>query len=432
MLVPPVPPVPPAPPTAPVAASAKLALERVHKGKPAFAVVGEQVRIAGSVTPYVAGQRLLVAVYRNGRKVLTRRVPILPSRSGAGRFQLLYGSPRSGTVRVQATHAASAAMAGFTTNTASVRFYSPELSVGARGPTVWALQRELALLRYAVPLNGYFDEATARAVIAYRKMTGLPRIESTGARVFKMLQRRAGSYRVRFHRDGAHVEADLNRQVLVEVEPHGRVHRIYTMSSGKPSTPTPLGSFTVYEKALGTNSEGMVDSNFFIRGYAIHGYAEVPVFAASHGCLRIPIPDAPAVFAWVRVEAQQAGEVAQAEAVDQQREQRVDDVLRPGAAQTAREAGEGRGDSREGFVDRFAQAALLTRGSGRLAVRRVRAALAGGRLLRAGAVQLRLLMRRGLFALFDREAHEPTDGDQADRGRGDAHYAGDQRSDHRA
>jgi lipoprotein-anchoring transpeptidase ErfK/SrfK len=45
----------------------------------------------------------------------------------------------------------------------------------------------------------------------------------------------------------------------------------------------------------------MVDSSYFIRGYAIHGYAEVPAYAASHGCLRIPIPNAPAVFGWVKV-----------------------------------------------------------------------------------------------------------------------------------
>ena len=44
-----------------------------------------------------------------------------------------------------------------------------------------------------------------------------------------------------------------------------------------------------------------MDSNYFIRGYAIHGYAEVPSYAASHGCLRIPIPNAPAVFGWVQV-----------------------------------------------------------------------------------------------------------------------------------
>ena len=64
------------------------------------------------------------------------------------------------------------------------------------------------------------------------------------------------------------------------------------MSSGKPSTPTVIGRFRVYSKTPGTNAEGMVDSNYFIRGYAIHGYAEVPTYAASHGCLRVPIPDA--------------------------------------------------------------------------------------------------------------------------------------------
>jgi lipoprotein-anchoring transpeptidase ErfK/SrfK len=106
---------------------------------------------------------------------------------------------------------------------------------------------------------------------------------------------------VRYPGDGNHVEADLTKQVLVEVERGGRVRRIYTMSSGKPSTPTVLGRFRVYSKTPGTNSEGMVDSNYFIRGYAIHGYAEVPVYAASHGCLRIPIPDAAEVFAWVQI-----------------------------------------------------------------------------------------------------------------------------------
>jgi lipoprotein-anchoring transpeptidase ErfK/SrfK len=104
---------------------------------------------------------------------------------------------------------------------------------------------------------------------------------------------------VSYRSDGRHVEADLTKQVLAEIEPGGRVRTIYTMSSGKPSTPTVIGRFRVYSKTPGTNSEGMVDSNYFIRGYAIHGYAEVPTYAASHGCLRVPIPDAAAIYGWV-------------------------------------------------------------------------------------------------------------------------------------
>ncbi len=106
---------------------------------------------------------------------------------------------------------------------------------------------------------------------------------------------------MRYRADGRHVEADLTRQVLAEIEPGGRVRAIYTISSGKPSTPTVLGRYRVYLKTPGYNSEGMLDSNYFIRGYAIHGYAEVPTYAASHGCLRVPIPDAASIYEWVRI-----------------------------------------------------------------------------------------------------------------------------------
>ena len=38
------------------------------------------------------------------------------------------------------------------------------------------LQSELNALHFVVPLSGVFDEATGRALIAYRKMTGLARV----------------------------------------------------------------------------------------------------------------------------------------------------------------------------------------------------------------------------------------------------------------
>jgi hypothetical protein len=162
------------------------------------------------------------------------------------------------------------------------------------------LQSELGVLHYAVPLSGVLDEGTGRALIAFRKMTGLERVPYASRQVFERLERGAGSFHVRYPRDGRHVEADLTKQVLAEIEPGGHVRSIYTMSSGKPSTPTVIGRFQVYSKTPGTNSHGMVDSNYFIRGYAIHGYAEVPTYAASHGCLRVPIPDAAAIYGWVQ------------------------------------------------------------------------------------------------------------------------------------
>ena len=50
-------------------------------------------------------------------------------------------------------------------------------------------------------------------------------------------------------------------------------------SSGKPSTPTVFGKFHFYRKTPGYNSHGMYYSNYFIGGYAIHGYAAVPTYA---------------------------------------------------------------------------------------------------------------------------------------------------------
>lgn len=290
----------PAPtPTPPPAAHVRLALIGSH-GSPQFAFAGQSVRLQGIVRPFASGQSVIVSVRLASGTRRSERVGILPAAGGAGVFRLRLPSGASGTVGVNVSHTATATLGAFSAST-RLRIVPTRMSLGARGPGVWFLQRKLASLHYAAPLSGVYEEGTANAVIAYRKVLGLARVSSTGFGVISDLRRGAGAFKVRFPHDGRHVEAILSKQVLAEIEPHGRVHEIYTTSSGKPSTPTVLGRFQVYLKTPGVNSEGMVDSNYFIRGYAIHGYAEVPTFAASHGCLRVPIEDAPAIFGWVRV-----------------------------------------------------------------------------------------------------------------------------------
>ncbi|HEY3828363.1 MAG TPA: L,D-transpeptidase family protein [Solirubrobacteraceae bacterium] len=277
-----------------------LATKGAH-GRPPFMLSGERLVVSGVVKPFVVGQKVVVRFTRDGRRVATNTVAVLPGSDGTGRFRLGYASRKAGLIAVSATHTSSPQMSSFTASAAGVRFLDADLSAGARGPAVRLLQSKLRALHFVVPSSGVFDEGTEQAVIAYRKLTGLARVPSTDSRVFRLLREGAGRFPVRYPRDGRHVEADLARQVLAEIEPGDRVYRIYTISSGKPSTPTVLGRFRVYLKTPGVNSEGMVDSNYFIRGYAIHGYPEVPTYAASHGCLRVPIPDAPAIYAWVQV-----------------------------------------------------------------------------------------------------------------------------------
>jgi peptidoglycan hydrolase-like protein with peptidoglycan-binding domain len=289
----------PAPSPAPVAGRIELKLEKVG-GSPPFALVGGRIVVRGIVSPYVAGQRVKVSVYREGRKVGVKRVSVLVGRKGTGQFKISFASRDAGLVQARATHYATPQQSAFSARAPGVRFVNTNLGLGAQGQSVRLLQSELDVLHYAVPLTGVLDEGTGRALIAYRKMTGLERIPYVGRQVFERLEHRAGAFHARYPGDGRHVEANLTKQVLAEIEPGGRVRSIYTMSSGKPSTPTVIGRFQVYSKTPGTNSKGMVDANYFIRGYAIHGYAEVPTYAASHGCLRVPIPDAAAIYGWVQ------------------------------------------------------------------------------------------------------------------------------------
>ncbi len=284
---------------APVAGSMKLVLQKVG-GAPTFAIAGASVVLRGIVTPYVGGQTVKVSFYREGRKIGEKTVSVLALGNGAGQFHLNFSSSATGLVQARAAHYLTPQQGAFSARSQELRFVSTNLGLGASGPSVRLLQSELDVLHYAVPLTGVLDEGTGRALVAYRKMNGLERIPYSGRSVFERLEHHAGGFHVRYPGDGRHVEADLSKQVLAEIEPGGRVRTIYTTSSGKPSTPTVIGRFNVYLKTPGVNSEGMVDSNYFIRGYAIHGYAEVPTYAASHGCLRVPVPDAAAIYAWVR------------------------------------------------------------------------------------------------------------------------------------
>jgi hypothetical protein len=249
--------------------------------------------------PLVPAQVVTVRFYRDGRKVQVRQVALAPSPTGQSAFALVpFASAKSGRILVRATHLATPELPTLTAKTVGVSVVTPSLRPGARGPAVRVLQGQLGKLGYVVGRAGFYDARTARAVLAFRKVTGMARTEVASADVFRRLARGGGVFRARFPTHGKHVEADLSRQVIALVN-GGEVERIYPVSSGKPSTPTIRGHFRVYLKAPGTNAKGMYMSSYFIRGYAIHGYPSVPIFPASHGCLRVPIPEAVPIFRWL-------------------------------------------------------------------------------------------------------------------------------------
>lgn len=272
----------------------------IHAGGADLALTGQRIRIRGVVAPYVEGQRVEVRI-RQGSRVRLKHLAVRPSSTGrTGSFSLVVSSSAPGRLGVRIGHAGTPAQRRFVAPPVRILVYSGSQGPGARGPLVAVLQRGLAAEGYAVSRSGAFDAATGRAVLAFRKVNGMARTSFASRPILGALLRGRGAFRARYRGHGRHVEADLSRQVLAELE-GVRVVRVYVVSSGKPSTPTVLGSFRFYRRDLGTNARGMVDASYFYGGYAIHGYADVPTYPASHGCLRIPVPDARAVHDWIRL-----------------------------------------------------------------------------------------------------------------------------------
>jgi L,D-transpeptidase catalytic domain len=253
-------------------------------------------RVTGAIAPVVPGDVVQLAIHRNGKKIRTVPVAVGPD----GTFSRRMKTRRQGRFSVRVLHAQTPLLGPARGPKVKVHVVKPRATQGDHGPLVKLLQRSLARLHYAVPTSGSYDAATGRAVMAFRKVNGMAWRYDADRKVIAKAAAGKGAFHVRHPDAGRHVEADLSRQVLALID-GDRVRRIYHTSSGAPATPTVRGRFKVYLKALGTNSLGMVDASYFIGGYAIHGYVSVPAFNASHGCLRVPIPDARSIFNWLKM-----------------------------------------------------------------------------------------------------------------------------------
>ena len=283
---------------------AKIALTTagtLRDGARSVVVAGQSWQVRGTLRPYLTGERVTVTLLRDGRPVRRLRPRLVRGPRGrAATFAVTIRRRTPGSYAARATHARTARMAYARSNRVRVRALAADFAYGRGGAAVRLLQRGLRRLRYAAGDSGVYDAATARAVMAWRKVTHRRRSYAADRGVLRAVLAGRGAWRVRHPRDGRHVEADLSLQAMALVDGR-RVVRVQHISSGKPSTPTVLGRYRVYRKDPGTNSQGMVHSSYFIRGYAIHGYVSVPAFGASHGCLRVPIPDAWAIYSWLRL-----------------------------------------------------------------------------------------------------------------------------------
>ncbi len=264
----------------------------------AVTVPGRRVHVDGVVRPYVAGQWVTVKATEGHRVIRRDRLRVKPAPSGRyGRFTEVLVAPRAGTVSVTATHSATAQQLAFKSSR-SYAALDEHVGPGSRGRFVQLVQERLAALHMYIPRSGVYDNGTELAVDAYHRLLGWGTYKTLDGRTISELLNGRGQFKVRFPSHGRHAEGNLSKQLLALTD-GSKVELIFPISSGKPSTPTILGDFHVYRRTPGYLPDGMYYSDFFIGGYAIHGYNPAPDYPASHGCMRLPIPDAITAYNWL-------------------------------------------------------------------------------------------------------------------------------------
>jgi peptidoglycan hydrolase-like protein with peptidoglycan-binding domain len=162
-------------------------------------------------------------------------------------------------------------------------------------------ERRLSEMGYdAGPADGKIDEATRQAVALFqnwegRKVTGqITRSEFDAIMSAEAPQPRDPGY--------AHVEVDIDRQMLLLIDREGAVEKILPVSTGSNKrynekglrglAYTPRGRFRIYAKIAGWRKSPLgllYYPNYFSDGLAIHGNPSVPRSPQSHGCVRIPM-----------------------------------------------------------------------------------------------------------------------------------------------
>jgi lipoprotein-anchoring transpeptidase ErfK/SrfK len=172
---------------------------------------------------------------------------------------------------------------------------------GTRG-----IQQQLAALGYLLPssVDGVAGPATQTAVVAFQKWQGISRTGLVDARTRKALATARAPEPIAAGFAGKRIEVLVDRQVVLAISDN-QVVRTIDVSTGKPSTPTPIGSFDVYAKFARWWStpfrEWLLWASPFSGGVAMHQYPDVPPYAASHGCVRVTQYDSRWLFDFVSV-----------------------------------------------------------------------------------------------------------------------------------
>jgi hypothetical protein len=278
-------------PTPAAEATVKIEVGHLKKGR---AEIMSSVPVTGTLSPFVAGEKVQVTFYKDGRELFSRNLSVHKA-GNKGRFRTNIQVRENAKYAVAAKHVATPQLGGDSTVRKSWKVSFPSLHEGQCGDVVVGFKKAMRKMGYIANSGSCFGGKTARGVLAYRKVNEMSRSMRAGAGLVKKAFSGKGGYEVRHPGAGEHVEAPLSKQVLVFAK-GDKPFAIYPISSGKSSTPTVTGHFEFIRQEPGYNSHGMYYSFYFYGGYAVHGYESVPDYPASHGCLRTFIADQPEIY----------------------------------------------------------------------------------------------------------------------------------------
>jgi peptidoglycan hydrolase-like protein with peptidoglycan-binding domain len=202
------------------------------------------------------------------------------------------------------------------------------LSKGMAGDDVADLQQRLTDLGFwPGPIDGYFGDETRRSVWAYEKLVlGVPFDQPTGTVTASMWDEMQDPFQIAPRRTNStpnHTEIYLPEQVIAVFHDDQAVFISHmssgdnaewceevTISPGEWNNPsdeplvrgecgrsvTPGGVFEFERRIEGIRQGslgGMWDPVYFNYGIAVHGALNVPLYPASHGCIRLPLTLSP-------------------------------------------------------------------------------------------------------------------------------------------
>lgn len=177
-----------------------------------------------------------------------------------------------------------------------------ELARGAEGADVLRLQERLVQLHYDPgTVDGRYGAETALAVMAFQKVSALPRTGVADAATLTALAEATDPPPLVPTGAPTRVEVDMTRQVLL-VWSEGQLIKILPVSTGNGKrycengncgvAVTPLGEFRAERRIGGLHRSPLgvlYNPVYFHKGFAIHGSPSIPASPASHGCVRVPI-----------------------------------------------------------------------------------------------------------------------------------------------